>query len=657
MLSTVLLVAVAMATLLLPGLLVGWFLRLRGLLWVVLAPLITFVVAAAAGMWLRRLDLPWNTWSALVVFALAAGLAALVTRLLDRGEPGKERERIRLPAATPRWAYAGPVLGSLAALLVVGQGMDWDVGAVNQSWDPAWHVNLIAYIADTDVGDWAATRNNQLGWDGHFYPTGLHVVEALVLEMTGQNTMRVFNVFFALSVVLLPWPLFLLGRVAAPGWPVVAAVAAGISVLLPDQPWVQIGTQPWTWSMTAMPAAVAMALLAATARTWVAAPAGAVAVAATLALQPAGLASTLVVLGCFVLAGALSLRGRLLAVGRLAAMGLATAVVLSPMLEAGRSSVESVATFFSAEPRPLAGSLRQAFLLESEGLALPPHYVLAVGALVGLGVSLWRRELRWLGVAHLVLCGLHIASRSAPTDIRPFITGLWYSDQARLARLQDVTVVLLVGVAVAAGIALAARLHAPQLRRAGIVLVPAVLVLGLALQPAPVGKSVEMVAIEYQEHPGGPNITDQQVAVLEAAAPLFGEDEHVVVDSWQGGIMLFALTGVRATVGRYGDPDAYESDLLLRHVDEVDTNAAVRRVVVQNQVCGIYVGEGSVVPRDWRWTGYDELDEVRAYEQVYSDESSELYLLRGPLAHEAGCKSARGDVPELPDTITLAEDD
>lgn len=646
--STAVLVVVSVIVLMAPGLAVGWCLRLRGLLLAAAAPLLTFVIGGVAGMWTRIVGIPWTPVTALLVYALVAGASLLLTRRLRTPDD----RVIRLPDG-PRWTLAGPLAGSLLALFIAGQGIGWDVGAVNQSWDPPWHANLIRYMSATDIGDWTASSNNQLAWGGQFYPTGAHAVEALVVDLVAQDTARVFNVFMVLSVVLLPAAVFVLARVVAPAWPLAAAASGLVAVIPPDHPWETLGTHAWAWSMTAMPVAVALAVLAAGRRSLLALPAAALGVAATLALQPAGLASTLVLLGCWLLLGLSGLRARAVAFGRLAVVGVTSLLLLAPLVASGRSSVESVATFFATEPEPLSSSVPRTVFLRTEALNDEPMIVLAVFTALGLGFAATRRPLRWVAFTYLVTVALHIASRSAPVDVRPYLTGLWYSDVARLARLQGAMTVVLVGLGVAAVAVVLLRLPRPSLARAAYVAAPLALVLGLVVEHRTVGADIDVVQLAYDEHPGGPSISDQQVSVLKTVAPLFGPDEHVVVDSWQGGIWLYALTGVRAIEGRYGDPDAYAPDLLLRRLNEVDTNRVVQDVVVRHKVCGVYVGTGSVVPKDWTWSGFAGLaeGEVDAYEQAYGDADSQVYLLTGPLAERAGCRSADGPSVDVPEVI------
>ena len=141
--------------------------------------------------------------------------------------------------------------------------------------------------------------------------------------------------------------------------------------------------------------------------------------------------------------------------------------------------------------------------------------------------------------------------------------------------------------------------------------------------------------------------------MLETVAPLFGPDEFVVVDPWQGGVWMYSLTGVRAIQGNYGDPDTHDAEVLLRRLDDVATDPRVQRIVVEHQVCGVYVGDGSVVPKDWTWSGFEGLAEGRnpAFRQVYADPDSQVYLLTGELAREAGCRSAEAPATPVPKRI------
>lgn len=643
------LVGVSLAVLFVPGAVIGWCLRLRGLLLVLAAPVITYAVCGVAGMWLRPLGVRWEPLTALAAVVVACVVALVLTRFVDR----ERGERVSAPGG-PLWSFAGPVLGSLLALGMVGTGIGWNMDAVNQSWDPPLHGNMTALIAATGRGDWTAFAGTNIDGKGMFYPTGLHVVEALVVDLTGQDASRVFNIFFVLSAVLLPFSVFVLLRVAAPKWPLAAATAALVAVVPPESPWAQIGTQAWTWSMAAMPVTVALVIRTTAGRSRVAVPASILAVAALIALQPAGFASAAVLLACWVLVIPAGLRARAvnaLWVGGMAAVAL---VLVAPELRAGEGSLATVTTYFSAPGMPLRWSLPIAFAPHEPEPGTPALLIMIV-AVVGLGAAVAIREVRWLAAFYAAAALLMLASLSAPTWIRPYITGLWYSDTARLGRLRSLAVVVLIGLGTAALVNVVGRRVRPGLARRVAVAVPVLALLAtVALQPEELRKDVRMVLTEYDEHPGGPNITAQQVSVLRTVAPLFGPDEVVVNDSWQGGVWMYALTGVHSVEGWYGDPTTPDADTLLRRLDQVATDPEVARIVVQRKVCGVYVGRGSVVPKDWTWSGFAGLAEGRnpAFRQVYADRDSQVYLLTGPLAQEAGCRSAAGPARPIPALIT-----
>lgn len=639
-----LLLAASLAVLFLPGLALGWCLRLRGLLLVAWAPVGTFAQLAVAGMWLRPAGVPWEPITAIAATAVACAAAWALT--------GRRPGEVRLPAG-PRWALAGPVAGSAIALVVVGAGTGWDLDAVNQTWDTPWHGNLTALIATTGLGDWTASRGNQVGWDGQFYPAALHVVEAVVVDVTGQGAVRVFAVFFALSSVLLPWSLFVLVRTIAPTWHVAAAATGLLAVVPPDNPWVTQGTQAWAWAMAAVPVVVALLVLLARQRTSLVLVPAALALAGSAALQPAGAASAIVLAASWLLVAPTSMRVRVGVTRWWLVAAAGAAALLGPLLVAGQRAVESVATFPSPPDEPLARSVVQALVPHAPVLGDDVMVVVAVCAWAGLVAAALVRELRWLVLAWVATGGLLLVSLSAPPDLRPYLIGLWYNDDARLARLHSMTTLLLAGIGVGGLSATASRLPRAAVRRATTGLSALALVAGLAVERQALQTDLDLVQSAYGEHQHGPSITAQQVEVLRAAAPLFGPDEVVVVDPWQGAVWLYALTGVRSVQGRYGDPDPRsEVDTLLRRLNEVENDPEVARLVVERRVCGVYVGTGSVVPKGWSWSGFAGLADgtVPAFRQVYSDAASQLYLLTGPLAEQAGCRSA-GRAVDLPDRI------
>jgi hypothetical protein len=267
------------------------------------------------------------------------------------------------------------------------------------------------------------------------------------------------------------------------------------------------------------------------------------------------------------------------------------------------------------------------------------YWIVAVAVACGFVLALLRPRLRWVAVAHLAIVGLFIVAHLLRSRVGNLLTGVWYNDPSRLQMLFGVTGALLVGIAVTALLDVAKRLSAPRLAwlaEAAVIVGLLALTMVTALRYVP--RNEEPVAAAYGN---GPSLTSQQEAVLDELPRWVGPGQHVLNDPWQGSVWMYAYSGVRPLVGRYGDPSAPASDLLLRNFQELDSNPAVQAAVIRQRVCAVYVGTGSVVPKDWQWPALSDLDAMPDLRRVHQDPQSRVYVLQGPLAAQARCGPAK----------------
>lgn len=216
----------AALALLLPGLVVGWAFRLRGLwLWAAAGPLSVSVVAVASVL-LSLAGVPWGLPG---VAAVTIGLAAIVWLL------------VRLWWKQPRLTVASPSAGrwqgwvTAAALLLGGALLFWrttqaigDPENISQTFDNIFHLNAVRFILDT--GDASPLRiglmNSPQGNLG-FYPAGWHALVSLVASMSGASIALATNAtIIAVSAITWVAGALLLARTALGNRPAVTVAAA-----------------------------------------------------------------------------------------------------------------------------------------------------------------------------------------------------------------------------------------------------------------------------------------------------------------------------------------------------------------------------------------------------------------------------------------------
>lgn len=616
-----------------PGLVLGRILRLRGLVWVALAPALTIGIAGVSGPWLRVAGVPYTPLTfALVVAVFAVGAYGLRHVTHDPAS-GSTRPWLTRPTTSELLVTGGLLTAVVAGVLPLADGMDWRIDAISQSWDSPVHANLIAYLAQERVGDWTVTTNLQADSASFFYPVGLHVVEAQVVTLTGAYSSWVYNAFVLLTPAQLALGAAAVARAVLPGRPLAPAVAAIMSVLPLNGLFLLVLTQPYAWTVACVGAVMAAFLHAAEAPVPTRIAVVALGVAGLLSLQPSGVVGLGVLVLAWAIAGPAPLRSRARVIVRLGAAGAAVMAACLPVLLAGSQSAAGVAGFDNGLDYDMADILARPAVW---GFANDPQWPMALAVGAGVAVALIRRTSWWLVLAGVGFLALYLTAHLVETPLGNLFTGFWFNDPARLEMLYALTVSVVVGVGAAVVVDLVRDRAPARFRRPGVVAVVVVMVVvGVAMALQAVPRNARPIAVSYGD---GPSLTHEQRDVLARLPEWVGDGERVVNDPWHGSVFAFAYSGVLPLVGRYGDPVmGSDADLILRHFDELETNSDVREAIVRQRACAVYIGDGSVVPKDWTWSGLDELEDLENLDKVYSDDQSQVYVLDGDLAERARC--------------------
>lgn len=222
------------ALLFVPGLVVGFFIRLRGLwLWAV-APLVSTTLLATGSIVLPLLGVRWSPLAALAFAAVFGGAVVALFRWLlrarftapDHAEPGTG------------WAT---VAGWLAGAVFVAVHFARGVGSpenISQTFDNVFHLNAIALIHDTgNASPFEIAKLTSPDGGQGFYPDGWHALVQLAQQFTGVSipvAINAFNLVIAVAV----WPLgvILLSRLLAGNTRVVALSAGVLAAAFPAFP-------------------------------------------------------------------------------------------------------------------------------------------------------------------------------------------------------------------------------------------------------------------------------------------------------------------------------------------------------------------------------------------------------------------------------------
>ena len=465
-------IAVAVVVLLVPGLLIGAALRLRGLALWAFAPVVSTAAVAALAVLYGLARVPWSALSAGVGVLALAGLAALVGLALGRA-PRKDRDgSVRRPLALA--LTAGMAVGAARLMMYVG-----DPEAISQTNDGIFHLNALRWVQETANAS-SFNISGVVGGRG-FYPGAWHGLASLVASATGCDIPVAANaVSWVIAVVVwtlgVTWLCF-----AVSGSPLVAAFGAVLAPSLLTFPLLSLQwgvLYPYALSVALLPAATAAALTArggiqdslpdtlrpvrSRAATGVRTGILCVIAAAALALaQPATLIAWGLLASLYATwSGVGALRGRdargrvAIGVGVVACWAsLAVAWYLLGRLTSG------------AHWEPFRGKLAATLdVLFNGQMWLPPAYGVSLLCAIGILVVIVRRRRDgWLVAGWLAFGLLYIAAAAVGSPfLRNSVLAAWYSDPYRFASLAPVVVLPLAAIGLAATVTWSAAAISPR---------------------------------------------------------------------------------------------------------------------------------------------------------------------------------------------------
>ncbi len=624
-----------------PGLVVGAVLGLRGWRLAAVAPAVTFGLVATGGPVMAALGVRWS----LPAFAAwAAGAALFVftvlrlwVRLRRRGD-APDVEDPEGPERRARWEHGvagGGVLAGMAVGALVFLRGTGGLSVTSQDWDAPFHANAVRWIAEHGVAlpSAIAPIANVPADAPYFYPITYHSLLALVVQSFGAAPMWVLNAA-ALTIVLI-WPLGVaaLGmawRLPAP----VVGVAAAVSTWFTAFPYDSLGRGPlWPFvaGLALLPAVLAVGRLLIE-RFSVPGAAAAVALAVTgvVAMHPS-LAFILVVY-VLALAAALVLRLEPLRWGdatrHLLVTGAITALVMLPVILPARSAGGGV-----------SGSRWDEFATQAEGLGQVllvspvtrlPQWWLGLAAIAGMVIMIRRRRLVWVVAAYLVIGAAYAGTASMDNALVNAISGPFYNDAWRLAAPLPLAGALAVGEAVAAASAWIApriRLGRSWIGAVGVATATLVVLAGLGN-----GAYVERNAERFKLYGDGPTVSQGEHEAYAWLADHVQPGERVMNDRFDGSVWMYASAGVEPMVFTfYGAPEGSPPERLFEELNRMDEEPAIRRLVDEENVRYVLLGDGFIRPGMERARGLKHLRSVDGLEQVFRNDDAVIYEVLAPV--------------------------
>ncbi|MGN7147995.1 DUF6541 family protein [Arthrobacter sp. SAFR-179] len=535
----------ALAVLFLPGLVMGWTWKVRGLGLLVAAPLLSVSVVAVSAVALGLCGIPWGGPQFFGSALIACVIVSVARVLVPSGA-------LKVQGNWPRHSTAGIGLGALlvAATLVAAWGHP---GAFSQTIDDVFHLNALTWIKET--GSASSLTLGQLNGSA-FYPAAWHGVVSLTMALSGQAApIAIFAVSAVIATAIwVPGCIYLCRHLlgASGLLPVVSGVASGAFAAFPLL-LLDFGVlYPNHLAVAMLPGALGlMVQLLRVSAVPDLVPSSA---ALLLCLGLPGLAlahpSALHSLVAFTWPvflvflwrkwiDAAGMRGRgYLVVGAGAAM--AFTLVLWRFVRPDPSSYWN-----PVEMR--AQAIGEAIMVAPLGQASTP--IIAVFMLMGLFYLIRTPERRW--VAGLFAVGAYLFVNVASIDALPFrrtVAGPWYADPYRLAALLPLAAVPVVSWAI---IALTSRLQ-PALawkgRRFRSASVAGLLVLVFLIgQASNILHQVYSAQDKYSLTEASPLLSRDEKELLDELPSLVPDGEVLAGNPWTGTALAYTF-GARKTL-------------------------------------------------------------------------------------------------------------
>lgn len=624
-------IAVAVAILLLPGLLFGLALRLRGLALWALAPAASIVILTGVSLLTGLAGIPWRPWVAVTGAVVVAAIAFAVCRVLRLGRVPVEAK------AGSALVWTGIAIGAALTTARIGLYIGAP-DAISQTNDASFHLSALRFAVETGLA--SPLQLAEVIGASTFYPSAWHVVAALVAQVAMVPVEVAANVT-SLAIVAIAWPLGIGYLARATAGPVAGAVAAALSTALTAYPLVMIQwgvLYPQLLAVALLPAALACLVDrkglfgghgSRGGRITRVVVLSAIGPAAIALAQPSVLlawcagALALAIWQVIAVAKALAPRGRALAVAGLVVAAAATALLWWFF---GRS--------VGVGWPPTTGKATAVLEVLTGGMLGYPWAVgVSILALIGIAASLRRRELRWIATLWALLALLYVVAAAIGSPaLRGLLVGPWYEDPYRLAALLPVAVLPLAGAGAAVLVSWATR--AIGARRAtaqwtAIAVVGAIGVVSVAVAPQIARRDVFAHRIDPNLYSTTAEsfLSVDELTLLRRLDVILPADAVIIGNPSTGMAFGYSVSGMNVIPRTWTPPSGAAYATLWTSLRDVEDDPAVCSAL--EQFGARYVldfGAGEVYPGRWIMPGFTGLAGQPGFELV--DQEGEASLWR-----------------------------
>jgi hypothetical protein len=630
--TTLFVLAVLVAVLLVPGLAIGLAAGLRGWVALAVAPLLTYSVVTVFS---TIAPVVLGGWSALALVLATVLVAAVVgvVNLVTRRWAARETET-RWPLKANLGVAAGIAIAAGVGLWVTARSTG-NLTEVHQFWDAMFHANAVRYIEETGESAPTALRAINDSANASFrYPNAFHIVGATVLGITGAPITLVLNSMSALLAA--QFALSTVGLVRAVGGrPVLAGAAAVCSGLFSAFPYdLEFFGPLWPFAtgLALLPSAVVLVVLVLKTRAPSVVIAAALGLCGMVGLHPSiAIAAVIYAVGYVVVRWINARRIPLAELGALVAAGVLASINVVPQL-LGMAATGGGGDYQRANEADVPYALGQLFFLGHQ--APTPQWALVAAMAIGVFTLHRLKGLRWWLGGGLFFGVLFVLCSSYQGPFTQLVASPWWNDRWRFVALVVPATAVLAGhgLTVARDWLLdhSPRAFAPWMRLTSVGLV--VLALFVLSNGFFQGRNTLRLTKAYAG--GWPTVTAPEKQGIEELAKLTDDDDVVMNDAGDGSAWMYALEDIQPVFGHVNSAqptaEAVGADrvALYTRFNRIDTDPEIRSIVQRMGITHVYEGTGFVAPTLERIPGLTDLDDVKSLELEYSNDAVRIYKVR-----------------------------
>lgn len=624
-----LLMAMAAAVILVPGLAIGAALRVRGpLLWG-FAPAGGVAALAVGAVVLGFSGVRWQLWSAGAIVALLVLLAAAVGRVVGPRRSVRPASASR-PRALIMAMSVGAVLGALRMTAIIGHPEN-----ISQTNDATFHLNVLRFIGETGSAS-SLDVLGALGASG-FYPAAWHAVASLLTPL-GFDSVLVANAL-SLAIAGPLWTLSITAFVwcATDGRLGPSAAAAVLSPTLFAFPFYMLDfgvLYPYALALVLVPGvlAVLIARMRSAERTsgdvdrWLAwaltAIVSLVGLAAIALAQPAALLVWLIGATSLAAWHVLHRRSVTDAIPWWRSAGALALILLTALgIWLAVTSISSEQLWPPHTPAPRAALE----LLLNSSAGPGPMITISLLALIGFAVAVRVPSLRWLALFGAAIAIMTLVAVSVQNPAIRGLLAAWYADWHRFLALMPLVVIPFAALGTEAVVRWAGTRWAHMTRVVAVAMLAVVLTetgIWVARDLRTGTHKYDVVALDY--------LSEDERNLLEALPDLLGPDDRILGNPSAGAAFGYALSGRDVVPRTWSKPKSQDFETLrLELVDlaeDPSVCAAVRRMGVD------YVldfGPSAEGPGKWDMPGLTGFASAEGFEKIAADGEASLWRIVG----------------------------